>query len=67
MKQVKIYSSLLLEWNQKMNLTGAKTEDDVLERHVADSLSIIEAIENTCPDSKDTSKPFRIIDVATGA
>tara|TARA_B100000073_G_scaffold209960_1_gene174255 strand:- start:12933 stop:15056 length:2124 start_codon:yes stop_codon:yes gene_type:complete len=67
MKQVKIYSSLLLEWNQKMNLTGAKTEDDVLERHVADSLSIIEAIENTCPDSKDTSKPFRIIDVGTGA
>ena len=67
MKQVKIYSSLLLEWNKKMNLTGAKTEDDVLERHVADSLSIIEAIENTCPDSKDTSKPFRIIDVGTGA
>jgi 16S rRNA (guanine527-N7)-methyltransferase len=67
MKQVKIYSSLLLEWNQKMNLTGAKTEDDVLERHVADSLSIIEAIENTCPNSKDTSKPFKIIDVGTGA
>ena len=67
MKQVKIYSSLLLEWNQKMNLTGAKTENDVLERHVADSLSIIEAIENTCPNSKDTSKPFKIIDVGTGA
>ena len=67
MKQVKIYSSLLLEWNQKMNLTGAKTEDDVLDRHVADSLSIIEAIENTCPNSKDTSKPFKIIDVGTGA
>jgi len=67
MKQLKIYSQLLLEWNQKMNLTGAKTEDEILKRHVADSLSIIAAIENTCPESKDTSKAFKVIDVGTGA
>lgn len=43
--QVRTFAATLLEWNKNMNLTGASTIDEVLQRHVADSLALIPAIE----------------------
>jgi 16S rRNA G527 N7-methylase RsmG len=43
--QVRTFAGTLLEWNKNMNLTGAATIDEVLQRHVADSLALIPAIE----------------------
>jgi 16S rRNA (guanine527-N7)-methyltransferase len=43
--QVKTFAASLLERNKHMNLTGASTVEEVLTRHVADSLALIPAIE----------------------
>lgn len=32
-------TDLLLEWNQRINLTGMKTVEDVLDKHIIDSLA----------------------------
>ena len=45
LKQVKLFALALLEKNKHMNLTGASTVEEVLTRHVADSLALIPAIE----------------------
>ena len=45
MDQVRTFATTLLEKNKVMNLTGALTVDEVLGRHVADSLALIPAIE----------------------
>ena len=39
--QVRTFAATLLERNKHMNLTGAQTVDEVLQRHVADSLALI--------------------------
>ena len=51
------YMKLLLEWNQKINLTAITEEDDIVLKHFIDSLTVIKYI-------KDNDK---IIDVGTGA
>lgn len=35
------YSYLLMHWNKRFNLIGRSTEADLVERHLADSLSIL--------------------------
>lgn len=52
-----IYMKLLLEWNEKINLTAITEEDEILTKHFIDSLTISKYI-------KDTD---RIIDIGTGA
>ena len=32
------YLDLLMEWNQKINLTALKTEEEIIEKHFYDSL-----------------------------
>lgn len=53
---------------QKMNLTAVREEDEVMERHVEDSLAIIEPIRSTyishCGDSWEN---INLIDVGSGA
>ncbi|HNW86618.1 MAG TPA: 16S rRNA (guanine(527)-N(7))-methyltransferase RsmG [Candidatus Limiplasma sp.] len=54
------YQSLLLEWNEKINLTGDASLEATLDRHFMDSLAPL-ATEGLFP------KDARVIDVGTGA
>ncbi|KAK8690506.1 hypothetical protein V6N13_074039 [Hibiscus sabdariffa] len=66
--QIHLYVDALLQWNQKMNLTAVKEANDVMERHIEDSLAIIPPIQNSyissCNNSFDN---LRIVDVGSGA
>lgn len=51
------YMNLLLEWNEKMNLTAITEPKEVILKHFIDSATIIKYIENG----------MQIVDVGTGA
>ena len=57
--QLQGYYEMLIEWNQKMNLTAITDPNEVAIKHFADSLSIFNYI--------DLPQNARIIDVGTGA
>ncbi len=52
------YKALLMEWNQKINLTAIEDEKDIIVKHFIDSFSILPYLKQ--PDT-------RLIDVGTGA
>lgn len=56
-KKLYEYMMLLLEWNEKINLTAITDESEIIEKHFIDSLTILKYI-------KDSDK---VIDVGTGA
>ncbi len=56
--QFMAYLVLLLEWNEKMNLTAITEEREVVLKHFADSLSLAPAIGQGA---------LSVIDVGTGA
>lgn len=56
-EQFEKYKNLLLEWNEKINLTAITDEDDIILKHFVDSMTILKYIES------DSS----IVDVGTGA
>ena len=51
------YMNLLIEWNEKMNLTAITDPEEIILKHFIDSITILKDIE-------DNSK---IVDVGTGA
>ena len=51
------YMSLLLEWNEKMNLTAITEPNEIILKHFVDSLTIL----------KDISDNSKVVDVGTGA
>ena len=53
----KMYMDLLLEWNNKINLTAITEEDEIILKHFVDSCSIIKYIKNE----------DKLIDIGTGA
>ena len=53
------YYSLLIEWNDKINLTAITDKQEVIKKHFEDSLSITSVIDMNDIDS--------VIDVGTGA
>ncbi len=53
------YIAMLLEVNQSINLSGATTYDEFLNRHINDSLALLEFIELKASD--------RVLDMGTGA
>lgn len=57
--QFNLYYMLLVEWNEKMNLTAITEYGEVLMKHFLDSVSIIKA--------NDFSKISSVIDIGTGA
>ncbi|KAG4150373.1 hypothetical protein ERO13_D04G001000v2 [Gossypium hirsutum] len=65
--QIHLYVDALLQWNQ-MNLTAVNEVNEVMERHIEDSLAIIPPIQNSyissCNNSFDN---LRIVDVGSGA
>ena len=56
--KLKRYSKLILEYNQKFNLIGKSTEDDIWQRHIIDSAQIAKFL---------TNKDAYIVDFGTGA
>ncbi len=58
-EQFCVYSKLLLEWNERFNLTAIKVESEVLLLHFADSLTMLHTLPQT-PSPK-------LIDVGAGA
>ncbi|XWS60674.1 hypothetical protein CRYUN_Cryun07bG0056300 [Craigia yunnanensis] len=66
--QILLYVDALLQWNQKMNLTAVKEVNEVMERHIEDSLAIIPPIQNSYTSSCNNSfDNLRIVDVGSGA
>ncbi|TYJ38534.1 hypothetical protein E1A91_A05G449500v1 [Gossypium mustelinum] len=65
--QIHLYVDALLQWNQ-MNLTAVNEVNEVMQRHIEDSLAIIPPIQNSyissCNNSFDN---LRIVDVGSGA
>lgn len=59
LQKFKIYRDLLVDWNQKMNLTGIEDEKEVYIKHFLDSIS---AVKNGY-----IKNGMSIIDVGTGA
>lgn len=53
------YMNLLLEWNEKINLTAITEPSEIETKHFADSL--------TCLDSGYIKDGCKIVDVGTGA
>ena len=53
------YASLLVEWNQKINLTAIKDPDGIVIKHFIDSLALLSFVS-----PKENAK---VIDVGTGA
>lgn len=58
-KQFLRYYEMLIEWNEKVNLTAITEYRDVLKKHFVDSLSLIKAY--------DLLQEKKVIDVGTGA
>lgn len=52
------YKELILDWNTKINLTAIKEDEEFINKHFIDSLTIAKYIENS---------EKKIIDIGTGA
>jgi 16S rRNA (guanine527-N7)-methyltransferase len=63
--KIKKYIDILLEYNKQTNLVGTKLEQDIIIRHVLDSLSIFE-YSNYFFKSCDREN-LKILDMGTGA
>lgn len=59
LEQLEIYFKLLVEWNEKINLTAITDEQGVAVKHFADSLTLFNYI--------DVPTGASVIDVGTGA
>lgn len=57
LEQFFMYKDLLITWNEKMNLTAIKDEDEIITKHFIDSLTIANKI----------GKEDKVIDIGTGA
>ena len=56
-KKFQKYKDLLLEWNNKINLTAITEENEIILKHFIDSCTILKYIEDN----------QKIIDIGTGA
>ncbi|PON35041.1 rRNA small subunit methyltransferase G [Parasponia andersonii] len=66
--QIHLYVDVLLQWNQKMNLTAIKEVNEVMERHVEDSLAVIPPIRNSYLSHCSSScNNLNLVDVGSGA
>ncbi len=59
MDKISSFIDIVLEANKSINLTGAKTYDELLNRHVEDSLALLDFVDIKESDS--------ILDMGTGA
>lgn len=59
LKRFDIYARLLVEWNEKINLTAITEPDGIVIKHFVDSLTVFSAV--------DIPLGAKVIDVGTGA
>ena len=45
LKNFKTYMDLLLDWNEKINLTAITEEDEVILKHFVDSMTVLKYID----------------------
>jgi len=57
-ERLDVYARLLVEWNEKMNLTAITDPEGIVLKHFVDSLTALPLLPQT---------PFSLIDVGTGA
>lgn len=68
LSQFETYAKLLVEWNEKMNLTGITEPVEIARMHFIDSLIGYEEIQKKIDEAKKKgTEPVRLIDVGTGA
>lgn len=57
LEKIYLYKEMLIEWNEKINLTAITDDEEIIAKHIVDSLQIVKHIKEN----------QRIIDVGTGA
>ena len=62
LQQFERYYELLVEWNEKMNLTAITQKEEVAAKHFLDSLAGAPRVKAMASD-----RSTRLIDVGTGA
>lgn len=66
-EQFQHYYDLLIEWNQKMNLTAIDDEEGVQVKHFLDSVVGLPVLAEEISESVPPARPLRAIDVGSGA
>ncbi len=66
------YQSLLLKWNEKINLTAITDPKEILDKHFFDSLALLPALSDWLPNvSRETFLPealsLFVLDIGSGA
>ncbi len=65
------YYEMLVEWNQRMNLTAITEYEEVMKKHFVDSLSLVKIeelrIKDQNPQEVSGKNKLTLIDVGTGA
>lgn len=57
LEKLYLYKEMLVDWNEKINLTAIVDDEEIIAKHIIDSLQIIKHIE----------EKQKVIDVGTGA
>ncbi|KAG0608004.1 hypothetical protein M758_8G070600 [Ceratodon purpureus] len=68
--QVAVFVDILLEWNQKMNLTAVTERGAMMDRHIADSLSLLPTIEGAYAahcNGSEGGESVKVVDIGSGA
>lgn len=65
--QFQAYQELLLDWNQRMNLTTITDPEEIALKHFADSLSVAPFIQKAFGDRPEGLSGLSLVDVGTGA
>lgn len=60
------YQSLILKWNEKINLTALTSPDEIRELHFIDSLMLVPQIVSRETLYRD-EKPLTLLDIGSGA
>src|SRR5690606_9447814 len=58
LQRLKEYQALLLKWNKAINLISKSTEENCWERHILDSLQLLNYIQD---------KDIHLVDIGSGA
>lgn len=61
------YAELLLEWNEKMNLTAITEPKEIVDKHFLDSLGAAKWINAAMTGPEGQASALSLIDVGTGA
>ena len=76
LEQFFVYMNLLIEWNEKMNLTAITEPEEIILKHFIDSITILKDIENEedidekGEENQNTNKNsnnLKMVDIGTGA